>query len=114
MLPENNTGFPTEEDKIEQDLKKAHEDITIGNYLYTMTETRGWKILTEDLANKTATLLEQLVVEKNPDTIRQIQSLILALRFLPSVVENLFLDAERAKDVLSSFQDYIGQAPEMG
>ncbi len=114
MLPNDVTGFPTEDEKIEQDLKKAQEDIKMGEILREMTESRGWKVLTVFLKEKVESLMEQLVVEKDPETIRTIQNLVLALRWLPTSVDNLFLDSERAENVLLSFQEYIGQARENG
>lgn len=103
LLPENPTGFPTQEEKDTTDLRQCEEVLRKEKQLLILKSTDGWKILEDFLKNVTNSFIEQLKTEEDFNKIRKIQSLIVALEFLPGVIDQVFFEATRAKEYLQRF-----------
>lgn len=103
ILDENITGFPSPEEKDAADRQQCEEVLRKERYLLQLKNSEGWKILDEFLKNVTKSFIDQLKIEEDMRKIPRIQSLIVALEFLPGVIDQVFFEATRAKEYLQSF-----------
>lgn len=102
-LEEDITGFPTPEEKDKSDLDQCNKVLETEGHLIHLKNTPGWKILEEYLTTAIKSYTEDLKVEEDYNKIRKLQCLIVTLEFLPGVIDNVFFEASKAKEILQRF-----------
>lgn len=100
---EEDTGFvpPPELDK--QEAKESKEIVGDGELLRGLKSHSGWKVLETFLNCERESLLKQLVIETDLKKIRRIQCMSQTLGLLPTLIDKVLFDAEKAKRILDSY-----------
>ena len=102
LLPDNPTGFPTEEEKHSIDMEFIVNTQSIQDKLNALYEMPGWKMIIKALEDEIDSLKESLVICSSENIIKY-QSLILALRFIPKYLNQAAIDSEKARAMLDVF-----------
>jgi len=105
---DNTTGFPIQEFQDQVDVNQATEKIIEASTLKEMQATKGWKILEQYLLEQSKYFTNQLKLEEDFNKIKKLQALVIAFEFLPLVFEKVFMDAEKASEIITQFTE--GQA----
>lgn len=100
---EEDTGFvpPPELDK--QEAVESQEVVGDGELLKGLKSHSGWKVLETFLTCERESLLKQLVIETDSKKIRRIQCMVQSLGLLPTLIDKVLFDAEKAKQMLDSY-----------
>lgn len=102
LLPDNPSGFPTEEEKTAIDMEFIGNSQLIQDQLNALYEMPGWKLLMKALEEEIDSLKESLITCCSENIVKY-QSLIMALRFMPKFLNQAAIDAEKANSMLDSF-----------
>ena len=99
------TGFPTQEDKDQNDNAYHQEMLRRESSIKQTTDTPGWKIILDFLDQEIISWLNQLKIEQDIDKIRRIQAMVSTLEFLPRLIDLVSLEAEKAREFLINYTE---------
>jgi hypothetical protein len=97
---DEDTGLLKEEVEYDRLVADAEAVISQHNAFQEMKRTRGWIILEEFIHTTIKNLTNQLILERDFEKIRRIQSEIIAFDSLEAIMDKNMKDSEQAKEEL--------------
>lgn len=86
--------------------KELFEDLSLEQMFKKFSESREWQIIKASLDLEIESFKEQLVLEQDVSKIPKVQAAIAALRFIPKLLEDIFLKGNEARHTLETITEY--------
>lgn len=103
-MQENN---PSQIDPLNlQPNSELFNDLARAALFKQFTESEVYKIIKEHLDQEVESFREQLVLEQDVTKIPKVQAVIAALRFIPKLLEDIFLRGAEAQHTLETITEY--------
>jgi hypothetical protein len=102
---DEDTGQLKEEIEYERTVAALDTVISQANAFSEMKRTRGWQLYSQFVQKTIQDLTKQLILERDFEKIRRIQSEIIAFDSLEALIDNSMMDAEKAKEDLKSLEE---------